>query len=48
MNTESSNFELEIEQYQRGYQNDVNDFQRKLNLRSRYVILNKGRIPINC
>ena len=39
--------ELEIEQYQRGYQNVIDDFQRKLNVRSRDVIINKGRLPTN-
>ena len=38
-------FELEIEQYQRGYQNVVNDLQRKLNLRNMDVVVNKGRLP---
>ena len=40
-------FELETEQYQRGYQNVVNDIQRKLNMRSRDVIVIKGRLPPN-
>ena len=40
-------FKLEIEQYQRGYQNVVNDLHRKLNLRNRDVVVNKGRLPPN-
>ena len=30
-----------------GYQNVVNDLQRKLNLRNRDVIVNKGKFPRN-
>ena len=44
---ECNNFELETEEYERGYQNDVNDLQRKLNLRNKDVIVNKGRFPSN-
>ena len=44
---ESNKFELETEQYQRGYQNAVNDFQRMLNLRSRDIVVNKGMIHVN-
>ena len=40
-------FELETEQYQSGYQNVVNDIQRKLNLRNKDVVVNKGRLPPN-
>ena len=36
---------METKQYQRGYQNVVNDLQRKLNLRNRDVVVNKGRLP---
>ena len=39
--------ELETEQYQRGYQNAMNDFQRMLNLRSRDIVVNKGMIHVN-
>ena len=38
-----SAFEVELEQYQRGYQNAIDDFQKKLKLRSRDVVINKGR-----
>ena len=40
-------FQLEIEQYQSGYQNALNDLQRKLNLRNIDVIVNKGRLHSN-
>ena len=35
--------EVDSEQYQRGYQNAIDDFQRNLKLRSRDVPINKGR-----
>ena len=35
--------EVDLEQYQRGYQNAIDDFQKKLKLRSRDVIINKRR-----
>ena len=38
-----NDFELEPEQYHKGYQNVVNDLQRKLNLRNRDVVVNKER-----
>ena len=44
---ESNKFDLETEQYQIGYENVVNDFQRNLNLRSRDVVVNKGRLHVN-
>ena len=44
---ERNTFESETKKYQRGYQNVVNDLQRKLNMRNRDVIVNKGRIPTN-
>ena len=34
---------MDSKQYHRGYQNAIDDFQKKLKLRSRYVIINKGR-----
>ena len=39
--------DLETEQYQRGYHNAINDFQKKLNLRSRDIVIDKGRLPPN-
>ena len=36
-------FEEELEQYQRGYMNTIDDVQRKIKLRSRDVTVNKGR-----
>ena len=35
--------EIYSEQYQRGYQNAINNFQKKLKLRSHDGIINKGR-----
>ena len=35
--------EVESEQYQRGYHNAIDDFQKKLKLRSRDIVINKGR-----
>ena len=43
----SNAFELETEQYQRGYQNDVNGLQRNLKLINMDAVVNKGRIPPN-
>ena len=40
-------FEVESKQYQRGYQNAIDDFQNKLKLISRDVIINKGRPNTN-
>ena len=40
-------FKLETKQYQMGYQNVVNDLQRKLNLRNRDVIVNKRKFCPN-
>ena len=40
-------FEIESEQYQKGYQNSIDDFQKKLKLRSRDVVMNKGRSNLN-
>ena len=39
--------EVDSEQYQRGYQNAIDDFQKKLKLRRRDVIINKGRSNAN-
>ena len=36
-------FEIESEQYQKGYQNAIDYFQKKLKFRSRDVFINKGR-----
>ena len=35
--------EKDSKQYERGYQNAIDDFQKKLKLRSRDMIINKGR-----
>ena len=40
---ESNISEVDSEQYKRGYQNAIDDFQKKLKLRSRDVTVNKGR-----
>ena len=40
---DSSISEIDLEQYQIGYQNTIDDFQKKLKLRSCDVIINKGR-----
>ena len=36
-----------MEQYQKGYQNAIDDFQNKLKLRSRDVVINKGSTNSN-
>ena len=40
-------FEEELEQYQKGYMHAINDVQRNIKLRSRDVIMNKGRLNPN-
>ena len=40
-------FEEELEQYQREYLHAIDDVQRKIKLRSRDVIVNKGRLNQN-
>ena len=39
--------ESEAEQYQRGYLNTIDDFQRNIDLRNRQVIVNKGGVNQN-
>ena len=34
---------MDLEQYHKGYQNAIDGFHKKLKLRSRDVIMNKGR-----
>ena len=40
-------YEVDSEQYQRGYLNAMDDFQKKLKLRSRDIVINKGRPNTN-
>ena len=40
-------FEEELEQYLQGYMHALDDVQRKIKLRSRDVIMNKGRLNPN-
>ena len=40
-------FEEELEQYQKGYMHAIDDVQTKIKLRSRDVIMNKGRLDPN-
>ena len=40
-------FERELEQYQRGYLHAMDDVQRKIRLRNREVVINKGRLNPN-
>ena len=40
---ESNISEVDSEHYQRGYPNSIDDFQKKLKLRSHDVTINKGR-----
>ena len=40
-------FERETEQYQRGYLHAMDDVQRKIRLRNREVVINKGRLNPN-
>ena len=42
-----NSLELETKKYQIGHANAINDLQKKFNLRSRDVVINKGRIPPN-
>ena len=43
----NEDFEKESEQYQRGYLHAMDDVQRKIRLRNREVVVNKGRINSN-
>ena len=43
----NKDFEIELEQYQRGYLHAMDDGQRKIQLRNRDVIVNKGRLNPN-
>ena len=45
--THSNISEVDSEQYQRGYQNAMDDFQRNLKLKSRDVTINIGRANAN-
>ena len=40
-------FERESEQYQRGYLHAMDDVQRKIRLRNREVLINKGKLNTN-
>ena len=44
---DQKDFEEESEQYQRGYLHAIDEFHKKIQLRSSYVILNKGRLNLN-
>ena len=43
----SEEFEMENEQYQRGYLHAMDDVQRKIRLRNRDVLINKGKANPN-
>ena len=43
----NNDFEKESEKYQRGYLHAIDDVQRKIKLRNRYVTVNKGRFNQN-
>ena len=43
----NKDFEEESEQYQRRYLHAIDDVQRKIKLRNRYVTINKGRFNQN-
>ena len=44
---DNKDFEVESEQYQRGYLHAMDEVQRKIQLRNRYVTVNKGRLNPN-
>ena len=44
---DNKNFEVELEKYQRGYLHAMDDVQRKIQLRNRDAIVNKGRLDPN-
>ena len=44
---DNKDFEVESEQYQRGYLYAMDDVQRKIQLRNRDVIVNNGRLNPN-
>ena len=44
---DNNDFEEELEQYQRGYLHAIDDVHRKIKLRNRDVIVNKGRFNSN-
>ena len=43
----NEDFEKESKQYQRGYLHAMDDVQRKIRLRNREVVVNKGRLNSN-